>query len=98
MATRYGSHVTEDILTTKDLPPLDLAPQEHPMPKGDNELTDDYCEETDTHCPLAEILEQFCHLKDQFTKLKSTTAQSTSTAELMQFTNKLQHPSLTLQP
>ena len=53
------------------------------------ESSDEYCEETDTHCPLAELLEQFWQLKDQFASLKSTTPQSTPTAELTQLTDKL---------
>ena len=64
---------------------------EHTMPRGDNESSDKYCEETDTSCPLAELLEQYQQLKDQFASLKSTTPKSTPTAELMQLTHKLQH-------
>ena len=70
MVTRYRIHDTEDISATQDSPPLDCTPPEHPMPEGDNELSDKYCEETDTHHPLPELLEQFCQLKDQFSKLK----------------------------
>ena len=51
---------TEDVPATKESPPLDLAPPEHPMLEGDNKSSDKYCEETDTHCPLDELLEQFC--------------------------------------
>ena len=39
---------------------MDFAPPERTIPKGDNELSDTYCEEADTHHPLAELLEQ-CH-------------------------------------
>ena len=88
----------EDSPATQDSALLDLAPPEHIMPKIDNESSDKYCEETDTHCPLAELLEQFKQPRDQFTSLKSTTPQSTSTAELMQLTDKLQHLILMLQP
>ena len=34
------------------------------MSEGDNELSDESCKETDTHHPLAELLEQFYQLKD----------------------------------
>ena len=52
---------------------------------------------TDTHHPLAELLEQFWQLKDQFTSLKSTAYHSTSTTELTQLTDKLQHFTMILQ-
>ena len=52
------------------------------MANGDNELSDEYCEETDTHHPLDELLEQFWQLNDQFASSKSTTHQSTPMAEL----------------
>ena len=71
MATRYGSHDTEDIPAAQDSPPLDPVPPEHPMQEGDNELSDKYCEETNNYHPLAELLEQFCQCKDQFERLKS---------------------------
>ena len=77
MATRYGSHETEDSPATQDSSPLDLMPQDHPMPEGDNDSSDKYCEETDTHHPLADPLEQFQQIKNQFASLKSTTPQST---------------------
>ena len=57
MTTRYGSHDTEDIPAIQDSDSLDLAPLEHTMPEGDSESSDKYREETDTHCPLAELLE-----------------------------------------
>ena len=38
MATRYGSHGTEDVPATQDSAPLDLAPTEHPMHEEDNEF------------------------------------------------------------
>ena len=72
MVTRYGSPDTENIPTTKDSSPLNLVPQEHPMLERDNEWPDEYSEETDTCHPLAELLEQFCQLKDQIASLKST--------------------------
>ena len=97
MATRYGSHDAEDGPASQDSVFLDLAP-EHPMPEGDIESSDEYCEEMYTHCPLAELLEQFRQLKDQVANLKSTTPQATPTAELMQLTDKLQHLTMMLQP
>ena len=90
MATRYGSHATEDIPSTQNSAPLDLVPPEHLMPEGDIESYDEYCEETDTFHPLAELLEQFQQCKHQFEILISTTPQYTPTAELMQFADKLQ--------
>ena len=98
MATRYGSHDTEDVPATQDSAPLDLAPPEHPMPEGYNELSDEYCEETDTHHPLAELLQQFQQLKELFASLKSTIHQSTPTTEMMQLTGKLQHLTMILKP
>ena len=86
----------EDILDTQDSAPLDLVLPEHTMPKGDSESSGESCEETDTHHPLAELLEQFRQCKDQFASLQSTTDQSTSVAELMQLT-ELQHLSMMLQ-
>ena len=83
MMTRYRSHDTEDVPGTKDPSPLDHAPPEHTMPKGNNESSGEYHEEIDTHCPLAELLEPFW--------------QSTPTAELTQVTDKLQHLTMMLQ-
>ena len=97
MATRYVSHYTEDIPSTKDSAPLDLVPQDQPMPEGGNDSSDEYCEETDTHHPLADLLEQFQQLKNQFASLKSTTPQSTHT-ELLYLTDKLNHLTVALQP
>ena len=84
MVTRYGSKDTEDILDTQDSTPFDLAPQDHPVPEGDNDSFNEYCEETDTHHPLTDLLEQFQQLKNQFAILKSNTLQSTPTEELLQ--------------
>ena len=82
---------------THDLDPLDLAPPEHTMPRGDSGSSDEHCEETDTHHPLAELLKQFWQLKDQYASLKSTTPQYMPMAELTQLTDKLQHLTMTLQ-
>ena len=62
MTTRYRSHYIEDIPVTQDSAPLDLVPQEHTMPIEDNKSSDEYSEETDSHHPLAELLQQFCQL------------------------------------
>ena len=97
MVTWYGSPDTEDVPATQNSPHLDLVQQEHPVPEGDNESSDEYSQETDTS-PLAELLEQFWQLKDQIASLKSTAPQSTTTTELSQLTDKLQHLTMMLQP
>ena len=89
MATRYGSQDTEDIPDTKEPTPLDLMPQYHPVPKGDNDSSNEYCKETDTCHPLADLLKQFQQLKNQFASPKSNTPQSTPTEELLLLTDKL---------
>ena len=68
------------------------------MPRKDNESSDDYSEQTDTHHPLAELLEQFQQLQDQFAYLKSATHSPAPMTELMQLTDKLQHLTMMLQP
>ena len=73
MATRYGGQDTEDIPDTQNSTPLELAPQDHPMLEEDNDSSDEYCEETDTCHPFADVLEQFQQLKNQFANLKSNT-------------------------
>ena len=83
------------LLPPKTHLPWILHHQNTQMPEQDNELSDEYCEETDAHCPLAELLELFCQLKDQFAILKS---QSTTAADLLQLTDKLQHLSMMLHP
>ena len=88
----------EEIPATLDSSPLDLVPLKHTMSEGDNESSDIYWAETDTSHPLAELLEQFQQLKDQFASLKSTTPQSTPMAELMHLTEKLQHLTMMLHP
>ena len=52
--------------TTQDSASLDLALPENPLPKGHNESSQEYCEETDTHHSLPELLKQFLQLKDNF--------------------------------
>ena len=56
MGTRYGTHDTEDVPDTENSTPLDLMPQDLPVPEVDNDSSDEYCEETDTHHPLADLL------------------------------------------
>ena len=68
------------------------------MLEGDSDSSDEYCEETDTCHPLADLLEQFQQLKNQFVSLKSNTPQSTPTKELSQPTDKVQHLTMALQP
>ena len=97
MTTRYGSHDMEDVPASQDAAPLDHVPPDHTMPKGNNESSDKYCEETDTFHPFAKLLEQFQQLKDQFTCLISATDLYTAMAELMQLMDKLQHLSMKLQ-
>ena len=98
MVIRYGSLDTEGIPNTQDPTPLDLTLQGHPVPEVDNYPSDEYCEETDTHCPLANLLEQLKQLNNQFASLKSNTHQSTPTEELSQLTDKLQHLTMVLPP
>ena len=88
MTTRY------EVMTPRTSLPhdshiLDLVPPELTNPRGDNDSSDKYCEETDTPCPFPELLEHFWQLLDQSTSLKSTTPQSTPMSELMQLTDKL---------
>ena len=93
MATRYRGQGTGDVPDFQGSTPLDLMPQDHSVPEGDNDSSDEYCEETDTCCPLADVLEQFYWLKNQ-----SNTPLSTHTEELLQLTDKLQHFTVVLQP
>ena len=88
MTTGYGNHDMEEVLSSQDLAPLDLASPDHTMPGRDNKSSDEYSEEADTHYPLAELLEQF-QLQDQFVCLKSATHPPTHMPELMQLTDKL---------
>ena len=60
MATRYGCSDTEDVPPIQDSPLLDLAQKENLRLDGDNESSDEYPEEIDTHWPLDKLLEQFC--------------------------------------
>ena len=67
------------------------------MLEQDSDLSDKYCEETDTCHPLADLLEQFQQLTNKFASLKSSTSQSTPT-ELSQLIDKLQYLTMALQP
>ena len=96
MVTRYGSQDTEHIPDTEDPTSLDLMPQDHTVPEEDNESSNGYCEETDTYHPLADLLEQFQQLKNQFASLKPNTPQSTPTEELLQLIDKLQNLTMVL--
>ena len=98
MVTIYGSQNTEDIPDTQDSTPVDLMLQDHPVQEGDNYSSDEQCEESYTHHPLAELLQQFQQFKNQLASLKSNTQQCTPTEELLQFTDKLQHLTMVLQP
>ena len=94
IATRCKSPDIENIPTTEDSSPLDLVPQEFPMPEGDNDSSDEYSEKkSDTCHSLARLLEQFHQLRDLTASLKSTALQSTPIADLLQFTDKLQSQS-----
>ena len=98
MVTRYSSQDTKDIPDTQNSIPLDLVPQDHSVPEGDNDLSDEYFEENDTHCPLADLLEQIQQFKNHFSCLKTNTHQSTPTEERSKLTDKLQHLTMMLQP
>ena len=41
MATRYGSHDTENIPDTQDSTPLDLMPQDHFVPEEDSDSSNE---------------------------------------------------------
>ena len=98
MATRYGSQNLEDIPDIQNTTLLDLMPQDHPVPEGDNDLSNEYCVETDNYQSLADLLEQFQQLKNQFSSLKSNTPQSTPIDKLLQLTDKLHYLTMVLQP
>ena len=82
---------------TQDSTLLDLTPQDHHMPEGDNDSSDNIVKKL-TLTPWADLLEQFQQLKNQFENLKSNMPQSTPTEELLQLTDKLQHLTMVLQP
>ena len=91
MTARYRYLGMEYIPATQDSNSWDLVPMEPMMPKGNNKSSNKYSEETDTHHPSAELLEQFWQLKDQFSSLKSAIHPPTPMAELTQLTDKLPH-------
>ena len=88
----------EDVPASQDSAPLDLLPPDHTMPRRHIESFDGYSEESDTCCPLAEVLEQFWQLQDQFAHLKSAVHPPTHMLEVRQLTDKLQQPTMMLQP
>ena len=97
VTARYGDQDAEDVPAPQDSAALDLVPPGHIMPRQDHDSSGKYSEETDTCHTLAESLEQFQQLKDQFSSLKSATHPPTPMAELTQLTDKLQHPTMMLQ-
>ena len=70
MVTRYGNQDTDDVPDAKDSTPLHLMPQDHPMLEDDNDSSNEYCEETDTPPPLANLIDQLQQLEKQFSNLK----------------------------
>ena len=69
-----------------------------PVLEGNNGSSDKYCKENDTCHSLADLLEQFHQLKNQFASLKSNISQSTSNEDILQSTDKLEHLTMVLQP
>ena len=97
MTTRYGSHGDKDVPAPQDSPSLDLVQWDYIIPKWDCDSSDKYNEETDTCCPLAELLEQFWQLQDQFACLKSAIHPPTPMEGLIQLTDKLHYLTMMLQ-
>ena len=64
---------------------------------GDNESSNENSEETETHHPLAELL-QFQQFQNQLACLDSAIHPPTPMADLTQLTDKLQHLTMILQP
>ena len=58
MTTRYG-YDAEDVPASQGSACLDLVPPDHTMPRQDSDSSDEDNEETGSHHPLAELLEQF---------------------------------------
>ena len=54
MTTRYVNHDAEGVPAPQDSAPLVLAPPDHTMPRWRSDSSNEYNEETDTCCPLAE--------------------------------------------
>ena len=88
---------TKYLPASQDSAPLDHALQDHTRPGQHSDSSDKYSEELYTHPTLAELLEQFQQLQDQFIYLKSATCPPTHMAELIQLTYKLQHLIMMLQ-
>ena len=62
MVTRYGSQDTEDVPDTQDSTPLDSMLQEHLVPKGDIDSSDEYCQETNCNNVKEKISIYLCML------------------------------------
>ena len=78
--------------------PWTLCCQTILWPAETGESPDEYCEETDTQCPLAKLQEQFWQLWEQLAHLKPVTHLPAHMTELTQLTDELQHLTMTLQP
>ena len=97
MATRHEKQDTENVPDVQDSTALHLMPQDHPMPEEDNDSPNEY-KETDTHCPLADLLEQFQQIKKQFASLTLALPSPHPQKKLLQLPDKLQHLIMMLQP
>ena len=64
MTTRYGNHDTGDVPAPQVTLPLDLVPQDHTIPGHASESCDEYSEEPDTCCHLAELQDKLQQLQD----------------------------------
>ena len=67
------------------------------MPEESNDSSEEYCEETDTHPPLVDLLEQLTQLKKQFAISKTKTPQSIPTEEPSQLIGYSISPSCSYQ-
>ena len=79
MTRRYRNLDFEDVPAPQDSVSLGISQPDHSMPGWDSESPDEYNEETDTHHPLADLLEQFWQLQDWFSSLKSTSGGADTT-------------------
>ena len=93
MTKRYRNHDTEDVPVSQDTALLGIVPPDHIMSGRDNESF----EETETHHPLAELLEHLWQFQEQLTYFEPATHPTAHIAELTQLTDKLQHLTMTLQ-
>ena len=97
MTTRYENHDPKDIPPPKTQLPWILCHRNTLCERETVNHLMNTVKKLTLATILAELLEQFWQLKDQFASLKSTTHQSTSTAELTQLTDKLEHLTVMLQ-